>query len=45
MGIAMVDAEVAEEFAFDWKGLPQERQKRLVTGISVEHWEQVGMPE
>jgi hypothetical protein len=45
MEIAMVDAEVAEEFAFDWKGLPQERQKRLVTGISVEHWEQVGMPD
>ena len=45
MGIAMVDAEVAEEFALHWKGLPQERQKRLVTGISVEHWEHVGISD
>jgi hypothetical protein len=43
--MAMVAAEVAEEFAFDVKGLPQERQKRLATGISVEHWEHVGMPD
>ena len=40
--MAMVDAEVAE---FDLTALPQERQKRLVLGISVEHWEHVVMPD
>jgi len=43
MEIAMVDADVAEDFAFEFTGLPQERQKRLVLGISVEHWEHVCM--
>jgi hypothetical protein len=43
--MAMVDADVADEFAFDWKGLPQDRQKRLAAGISVEHWEHVDMPD
>src|SRR5258706_13496930 len=41
MEIAMVDADVAEDFAFEFTALPQERQKRLVLGISVEHWEHV----
>ena len=42
MEMAMVDADVAE---FDLTALPQERQKRLVLGISVEHWEHVVMPD
>ncbi len=47
MEIAMVDADVAEDFAVEFTALPQERQKRLVFGISVEHWEHVviaGLP-
>ncbi len=42
MDIALVDADVAE---FDLTALPQERQKRLVLGISVEHWEHVCIPD
>ena len=42
MEMAMVDADVAE---FDLTALPQQRQKRLVLGISVEHWEHVVMPD
>jgi len=41
----MVDADVAEDFAVEFTALPQERQKRLVFGISVEHWEHVVMPD
>ena len=42
MEMAMVDADVAEEFL---TAVPQERQKRLALGISVEHWEHVVMPD
>ena len=42
MEIAMVEADVAE---FGLTGLPQERQKRLALGISVEHWEHVVIPD
>ena len=45
MEMAMVDADVAEGFAFEFTALPQERQKRLVLGISVEHWEHVGISD
>jgi hypothetical protein len=45
MAMARVAAEVADDFPLELYGRPQERQKRLAAGISVEHWEHVGMPD